>query len=95
MFIHLGGNTVIRAREIIAIFNVDIEATSPTTATFLKQAKENGTVEVIAAEEMKSVVVTEERVYYSPISSLTLKRRSFDDYELLNKTDTKELGIEQ
>lgn len=78
MYVHLGGMTVIQADEIVAIFNVDIQSTSPITGEFLKQAEQEGRVEVIDANEIKSVVITEDRVYYSPISSLTLKRRSND-----------------
>lgn len=76
MFVHIGGTTVIQAKEIIAIFNIEIESTSPVTSEFLKRAKKDGNVEFIDTDETKSVVITEDRVYYSPISSLTLKRRS-------------------
>lgn len=78
MFIHIGGTTVIRTREIVAIFSVDIEAASPVTAAYLRNVREAGRVHVIDANETKSIVVTKDRVYYSPISALTLKRRSHD-----------------
>lgn len=76
MFVHIGGTTVIRSKEIIAIFNIEIEETSPITVEFLKRAQAGRKVEIIDTEETKSVVITKERVYYSPVSSLTLKRRS-------------------
>lgn len=76
MFVHIGGTKVIQTKEIIAIFNMDVESTSPITCEFLTKAKQSGRVEVISGrDEAKSVVVTEGCIYYSPISSLTLKRR--------------------
>jgi len=39
-------------------------------------ARKNREVETIGDEEPKSIVVTEEKVYYSPISSSTLKKRA-------------------
>lgn len=81
MFVHIGGTTVIRASEIIAIFNIEVRETSPLTVEFLNRAGKDGNVAIIDAEETKSVVITKRQVYYSPVSSLTLKRRS--DTEML------------
>lgn len=66
---------VIRAKEIVAIFSTEISDNSPDTVTYLKQAEAAGGVEVIDPEETKSVIITENRVYFSPVSPLTLKRR--------------------
>lgn len=81
MFVHIGGTTVIQAKEIIAIFNIDVQSTSPVTEQFLQRAKKAGQVEVIDTDETKSVVITENRIFYSPISSLTLKRRSDESHQ--------------
>jgi len=76
MFIHLGGEKIIRAAELIAIFDVSIEASSKVSKSFLAHALKEKRTEAIGEEEPKSLVVTVDKVYYSPISSTTLKKRA-------------------
>ncbi|MFC0212749.1 extracellular matrix regulator RemB [Paenibacillus chartarius] len=76
MFIHLGGEKIIRASELIAIFDISIEKSSKISKQFLNHAVKERQVEVIGEEECKSLVVTKSTVYYSPISSTTLKKRA-------------------
>lgn len=76
MFIHLGGDKIIRAAELIAIFDLTVERNSKITKHFTAQALKEKRVETIGEEESKSLVVTIDKVYYSPISSTTLKKRA-------------------
>lgn len=76
MFIHLGGEKIIRASELVAIFDVSIEKSSKISKQFLGHAAKASKIEVIGEEECKSLVVTKTTVYYSPISSATLKKRA-------------------
>lgn len=76
MYIHLGGEKVIRSRELIAIFDIGSEKPSRLPKTFLTNTEQEKIVEKIGDEEPKSLVVTETKIYYSPISSSTLKKRS-------------------
>ncbi|WP_199616884.1 extracellular matrix regulator RemB [Paenibacillus alkalitolerans] len=76
MFIHLGGEKIIRAAELIAIFDISIEASSKISKGFITNAVKEKITEHIGEEEPKSVVVTVNKVYYSPISSTTLKKRA-------------------
>jgi extracellular matrix regulatory protein B len=76
MFIHLGGEKIVRASELIAIFDLSIEQSSKISKQFITQATKDKRIEVISEEESKSLVVTEHKVYYSPISSTTLKKRT-------------------
>jgi extracellular matrix regulatory protein B len=76
MFIHLGGDKIIRASELIAIFDLSIEKSSKISKQFIYQANKDKRTEVIGEEECKSLVVTRGKVYYSPISSTTLKKRA-------------------
>ncbi|MBD2860726.1 MULTISPECIES: extracellular matrix regulator RemB [Paenibacillus] len=76
MFIHLGGEKIIRASELIAIFDLSIEKSSKISKSFVQHAQKERNVEVIGEEECKSLVVTKSKVYYSPISSTTLKKRA-------------------
>jgi hypothetical protein len=76
MFIHLGGEKIIRATELIAIFDISIEKSSKISKQFVAQAGKDKRIEFIGEEECKSLVVTKSKVYYSPISSTTLKKRA-------------------
>jgi extracellular matrix regulatory protein B len=75
VFIHIGGDTMVRMKDIIGIFDIHVQ-TSPYTARFIEYAKHNDAIEVVEVGDIKSFVVTEKKLYYSPISSLTLKKRA-------------------
>ncbi|QQK78470.1 DUF370 domain-containing protein [Salicibibacter cibi] len=77
MFVHIGGYTVIRSKDIVAILNYDVQESSTITQQYLASLNENEIVKI--AEDYnstKSLVITSEKLYHSPISSTTLKRRS-------------------
>ncbi|BCJ87467.1 extracellular matrix regulator RemB [Effusibacillus dendaii] len=76
MFIHLGGDVMVPSREVIAIFETKTKDLAESTKEFLNVAEEEGFVIVIDENESKSFVVTDKNVYFSPISSLTLKKRA-------------------
>ena len=76
VFIHLGGDTVIRSKDVIAILDRQVKETSETTGEFLSFYEQANKVEEIAKDMTKSIVITSEKVYFSPISSSTLKRRA-------------------
>ncbi|UOE94147.1 extracellular matrix/biofilm biosynthesis regulator RemA family protein [Alkalihalobacillus sp. LMS39] len=82
MFIHLGGDTVIRSKDVIAILNSDMKDSSGITKEFLQAHKKESNVQEISQEIVKSIVVTMDKIYYSPISSVTLKRRALAVTEL-------------
>lgn len=82
MFIHLGGEKIIRASELIAIFDVTIETSSKLSKGFVTHARKENQTESIGEEEPKSLVVTADKVYYSPISSTTLKKRAQQPFVL-------------
>lgn len=76
MYIHLGGEKIIRTSQLVAIFDISIEQSSKLSKQFVVHAQKNKEVETIGEEDPKSIVVTEHKVYYSPISTSTLKKRA-------------------
>lgn len=80
MFIHIGGDVVIPMKNIIAIMDMDTTTISKDTKEFLKIAEEEGFIESISMDLPKSYVITEyekkSKIYLSPISSVTLLKRS-------------------
>ena len=75
MFIHLGGDIVIRSSDVVAIIDTNMES-SKWTRQFLDKKEKNNQLIRITKEETKSYVITKDKIYCSPISSLTLKRRA-------------------
>lgn len=76
MFIHLGGERVIQTSELVAIFDISIENSSKLTKQFIQHVEKEKLVEKIGEELPKSLVITNDRIFYSPISSSTLKKRA-------------------
>lgn len=80
MFLHIGGDVVIPVRNIIAILDIDTTTVSKDTKDFLKIAEEEGFIESITNDLPKSFIITEtdkkSKIYLSPISSITLQKRS-------------------
>ena len=58
MFIHLGGEKIIRAAELIAIFDFSMEKTSKISKQFISHAEKEKKIETIGEEDSKSLVVT-------------------------------------
>jgi extracellular matrix regulatory protein B len=75
MLIHLGGDTVVNLQDVIGIFDIQIQE-SPETKPFFRRLQKKKAVEVASPGDIKSCVVTDIKVYYSPISLATLKKRA-------------------
>ena len=81
MYLHLGQNTVVRDKDIIGIFDLDITSQSLRTRQYLNTAQKRGQVVAVTQELPKSFVITAEkrrdqRVYISQLSTATLLRRT-------------------
>lgn len=74
MFLHLGGNVDILNQEIIAILNYKTFKRNfteqPVFPAFAK------TIHIEPDKEIKSVILTQEEIIFSPISSWTLLKRA-------------------
>ncbi|SDF53980.1 extracellular matrix regulator RemB [Sporolituus thermophilus] len=75
MFLHLGGDTVIPLKSVIAIGDLKFSR-SPVNDEFLRTMREENMIVDISEGSPKSFVVTDKVVYLSAISSLTLKKRA-------------------
>ncbi|MCG0238461.1 MAG: DUF370 domain-containing protein [Firmicutes bacterium] len=80
MFLHLGADVVVSLKEVISILDLRTAGKAEATREFLQACRAQNRVVQIADGEPKSVVVTDRHVYLSPISSLTLKKRSLSQY---------------
>lgn len=80
VFIHIGNNISVFSEEIIAIFDMEIATTMRDSRRFLKMCEEEDFIENVLPQEMpKTIIVTEKngrsKVYLSPISAATIKKR--------------------
>jgi extracellular matrix regulatory protein B len=81
VFIHIGGDEMVRLRDIIGIFDIHIKDSTDFPKLFPGNDKKSPLMIVEApGGEIKSVVLTDGHIYLSPISSLTLKRRADNLY---------------
>lgn len=76
MFIHLGENTVITDEKIIGIFDMDTSTVNKATRDYLFAAEKEGRVEYVNFDLPKSFVVTDEKIFISPINTSTLYKRA-------------------
>ena len=88
MYLHLGKGTVVRKKDIVAIFDLDQTSQSHITRKYLAAAEKAGQV-INAAEDIpKSFVVTcangERRLYLSQMATATLLRRAEDNILMQN-----------
>jgi extracellular matrix regulatory protein B len=79
LFLHIGNSRVVSLQEIIGIFNLEIKNNQVNTQFLESRPGENITKEEEKA--LNSFVVTTEKVYYSPISPLTLQKRIEKNWE--------------
>ncbi|NLY75749.1 MAG: DUF370 domain-containing protein [Firmicutes bacterium] len=82
MFIHLGGDTLVNSKRIVAILNADSVLGAATSKEFLKTANEEGFIAKDNQEAYKSIIITDQKIHLSPISTLTLKKRANFIYNL-------------
>lgn len=83
MYLHIGGNDMIRQEEIIGVFDIENSTVSEVTREYLK-GNSKGCISV-SHDLPKSFVVTEQggicRIYFTNISSGTLKKRMEEGLE--------------
>ncbi len=81
MYVHVGGEYSISDRYIIGIFDMDSITPKQTDMIhFLSRAEKDGKAEYVSEEIPRSVIVSDDRIYFSPISTATLRKRIKDMY---------------
>ena len=74
MFLHIGGAQIVFYSDLVGIFNYEVTENSINRSLLDSPLSE--TVNLTSkSDHPKSFIVTDDRVYTSPISPLTLSRR--------------------
>ncbi|TDQ38336.1 extracellular matrix regulator RemB [Aureibacillus halotolerans] len=76
MFIHIGEDVVVRSEDVVAILDRVLLDSSLITQEFINETQKDRLVFDLAEGMTKSIVVMKEAVYFSPLSSVTLKKRA-------------------
>lgn len=76
MYLHIGEDTVIRDSDIIGIFDMDTSTVNKATRDYLKKAEQEKRVVYVNYDLPKCFVVTDKKVFISPINTSTLSKRA-------------------
>ena len=76
MYLHIGEDTVIRDRDIIGIFDMDTSTVNKATRDYLKKAEQEKRVVYVNYDLPKCFVVTDKKVFISPLNTSTLSKRA-------------------
>lgn len=74
LFFHVGGNISVSDRDIIAILDLGTAGLAAATKDFISFQNPKRRVEG-RAQEARSLIISSQQLYYSPISSQTLSKR--------------------
>lgn len=81
VYLHLGGDVVVRTRDVVGIFDMEKTTESALSRQFLADAEKGGRVFNVSYELPKAYVIVSEAdgtetVYISQVSVATLRRRA-------------------
>lgn len=76
MFLHVGGDVTVSLKQVVAILDLRSTENGESHRELLDSYRARHKVEDISDGEPRSLVLTTDRIYLSPISSLTLLRRA-------------------
>lgn len=75
MYLYLGGDTVIKSKDIIGIFDMDTSTVNKATRDYLSLAEKNKKIVYVNYELPKSFVVCNDKIYVCPLNTATLQKR--------------------
>ncbi|WP_407306027.1 extracellular matrix regulator RemB [Desulfosporosinus sp. SB140] len=78
MYLHLGSDVLIKKDKVVAIIDLEIASEGKINNNFLSNIKDNHNLTYISEPgKEKSLIITNDNYFLSPISSTTLFKRSF------------------
>ena len=79
MYLDIGGEQLIRTKNLLGIFDLDNTTVNKATREYLSEAEKTGFSETVSYDLPKSSLVTVEKndrkVYISPFSTATIFKR--------------------
>jgi regulator of extracellular matrix RemA (YlzA/DUF370 family) len=81
MYIHLGNNFIISPERVIAILNIEPPISDDLIDIIDTARLDRKLVYISEKGKEKALIVCNDKVYLSPISSTTLYKRTFSHYK--------------
>lgn len=75
MYLHLGGEVLIKKDKVVAIIDLETTTKSRINNEFINNIEHNKKNYVAEPGKEKSLIITNNGYYFSPISSTTLFKR--------------------
>lgn len=94
MFIHIGEDHVIDSEDVIAIIDKELLSSSSIVNEMIMNQRKNKKVFESSFDVAKSIVITKDYIYFSPLSVLTLKKRANMSSTLNKLEDYSDLFME-
>ena len=77
MYLHLGGDFLIKKDKVVAIIDLETATEGKINEKFLDNIKKNNNINYVSSPgKEKTLIITSKNYYLSPISSTTLYKRS-------------------
>lgn len=76
MYLHLGADVVVNMKHLVMILDLKTAGAAEASRQFIESLPGRVKVTDISGGEPKSLVLTDKEAFFSPISTLTLKRRA-------------------
>ncbi|MFQ3546312.1 DUF370 domain-containing protein [Halobacillus rhizosphaerae] len=76
MFIHIGDDHVIQSKDVVAIIDQSLMSSSSIIEEMIFNQRKNKRVVETEENNAKAIVVTNDIIYFSPLSVFTLKKRA-------------------
>ncbi|MBM7552209.1 extracellular matrix regulator RemB [Thalassobacillus pellis] len=76
MFIHIGDDQVIRSKDVVAIIDHNLISSSSIIEEMIFNQRKNKNVIENQAQDAKAIVITQDEIFFSPLSVMTLKKRA-------------------
>lgn len=77
MYLHLGGDILIKKDKVVAIIDLETATQGKINEKFLDNIKKNKDINYVSVPgKEKTLIITSKEYYLSPISSTTLYKRS-------------------
>lgn len=76
MFLFLGGNSTVKSKDVIGVFDIEECSVSRITADYLNDCQKKGNVVYTSMDMPKSFIVCSNKTYISNVSNDTIIKRN-------------------
>jgi hypothetical protein len=76
LFIHIGDDHVIQSKDVVSIIDHSLVSSSSIIEEMIFNQRKNKQVVETEDNQAKSIVITDDFIYFSPLSVITLKKRA-------------------